>query len=178
MVGGAYEALFGLRTTISYTSTLRTCKKVSANCLKFKLFAKHLNSFFFFFLNEDKQSVHGVGKSRTRTEQIRTHTHTQACTGFPSRARVRASLKRARADARSPAPRGACSSGPGSARRARGWRDTRCKSPACPRFRPERCCPASRPSHTLRFKQKWAALASLLQMNSSALSSPFQTSKT
>ena len=75
VVGGTCEALFGLRTTISYTSTLRTCKKISANCLKFN-FNFLQNTLIAFFWNEDKQSVHGVRKVRTRTELTHTHTHT------------------------------------------------------------------------------------------------------
>ena len=124
----------------------------------------------------------GHGLSSHTHRHTHTHTHTPvACTRLPSRASCPTSWRAHVQTPRSPARSEACSSGPGSGRPGRGWRDTHYKSPACPRFRQERRCPPSQPSRTLHFKQKkWATLASLchFQMKSSALSSPFQSSKT
>lgn len=180
VVGGTCEALFGLWTTISNTSTLRTCKKISANRLKFNFNFLQNTLIAFFRMKISNQSM---GSERVG-HGLSSHTHTHPsgiCTRLPSRASYLPSWRAHVQTPRSPARTKACSSGPGGGRPGRGWRDTRCKSPACPRFRQEHRCPPSRPSRTLHFKQKtWATLASLchFQMKSSALSSPFQRSKT
>lgn len=55
---------------------------------------------------------------------------------------------------RSPARCEACSTALGNSPTGHAWRGTRCKIPACPRFRGERCSQASRRSHTLNSKAK------------------------
>ena len=72
VVGGTCEALFGLWTTISNTSTLRTCKKISANRLKFNFNFLQNTLIAFFRMKISNQSM---GSERVG-HGLSSHTHT------------------------------------------------------------------------------------------------------